>query len=216
MQQQLDRALTITMVFCALLLTAIVVRREMRASAATPSREPVEIDNMRELASRGFVMGDPQASVTIVEFSDFQCPYCARLSTTLDSLLSTYPGRIRIVYRHFPIDVLHPQARKAAMAAECAGQQGRFHEFHDAMFADPKGIGEKPWEVHAEASGVADLDVFASCMGSEAVAERLREDSLAAESVGLTGTPTVIADGWLLHGTPSFGELEEIVLRKQD
>ncbi len=79
--------------------------------------------------------GDPNAVITIVEFADFQCPYCKQTEATLNDLLERYPGQVRLAFRDFPLGSIHPYAEKAAEAARCAGKQGKFWDFHDALFA---------------------------------------------------------------------------------
>jgi len=88
------------------------------------------------------VLGNPKAPITIVEFSDFQCPYCLKAEATLKDLLVKYDGKVRLSYRDFPMRTLHPRAQRAAEAARCAAEQGKFWEFHDALFADPSKLDD--------------------------------------------------------------------------
>ena len=90
------------------------------------------------------VKGNPNAPITIVEFSDFQCPFCKRVTPTLDKLLTQYEGKVRLAYRDFPLSQLHPQAQKAAEAARCAGEQDKFWEYHDLLFADQHAGSPEP------------------------------------------------------------------------
>lgn len=143
-------------------------------------------------------------TVTLVEFSDFQCPYCAHFYHTLDSLIAEYPQQLRVLYRHFPITSLHPEARSAALAAECAGREGRFRDYYDALFRNQGRLPSAPWLALADEIGV-DPVALARCMEESDVDGRIAADSAMVVRLGLRGTPTVIIDGWQLPGTPSGG-----------
>ncbi len=137
------------------------------------------------------VIGDPKAPVVVREFSDFQCPYCRQFSAqTLPSLLARLPADVRLEYHHFPLEQIHPDARPAAEAAECAGQQGRFQAFHDALFASAAWIGtaDTRGALAKVAAGVDDRQ------GRAAVDAGVRE----GERVGVPGTPTLFVNGYLV------------------
>ena len=148
------------------------------------------------------VIGNPKAKVVVREFSDFQCPYCRQFSTqTLPTLLAQLPPDVRLEYHHFPLEQIHPDARPAAEAAECAGRQGKFQPFHDALFADGAwiGTGDTPGALERVASGVGlDLTAYRACvtarLGKAAVDAGLKE----GERVGVPGTPTLFVNGYLV------------------
>jgi len=156
------------------------------------------------------VIGPLDAPVKLVEFSDFQCPYCAQLKPRLRDILARHRGRVAILYRHFPLQRLHPYAFSAANASECAAVQGRFQEFHDVLYEDQAAIGHRPWRDFALSASVPDLSRFERCVADTAFAFRVRADEGLARSINLGGTPTIIVDGLELGG-PTLAELEKQV-----
>lgn len=153
----------------------------------TPPAEPVGLGDAATI-------GRPTAPVTLIEFSDFGCPFCARFATeTLPALEQEYVahGRLRLAYKHFPILTLHPDAERAAVAAECAGAEGRFRPMHDALFADPRRLDEASLLERAGAIGL-DVPAFTVCLGSEAVRDLVRRHAAEAESFGISGTPAFL------------------------
>jgi protein-disulfide isomerase len=156
-------------------------------------------------------MGPENAKAVILEFSDFQCPFCAAVQQPLHNLRLKYPDQLKIVYRHFPLEAIHPYALTAALAAECAGEQGAFEAFHDSLFDDQASIGSRAWEDVARASGVRDSAGFRSCMSTRRLLPRVREDARVAREIALPGTPGIIVNGVLLPDTPSEAELERYV-----
>ncbi len=145
------------------------------------------------------VKGNPNAPVTIVEFSDFQCPFCSRFfAQTLPALQENYidTGKIKLVYRDFPLDSLHPNARPAHIAAECADEQGKFWEYHDVLFEK-----QSEWNRLSSADLRSQLNQYAtsmglestsfdSCLSSQSMADEVNGDYLQAVQYGSTGTPT--------------------------
>lgn len=143
--------------------------------------------------------GPKDAKVTVVEFSDFHCPYCRAVQPTLNALLARYPNDVRLVYRHLPLDQLHPQARRASEASWCADRQGKFWAFHDALYAG--GSDASPATL-ARIAGNAGLDagVFEACLASGQAAAAVEKDVEEAGRHGLTGTP-----GFFVNGRPLTG-----------
>jgi protein-disulfide isomerase len=147
------------------------------------------------------VDGDPDAPVTIVEFSDYQCPYCQRFfQETKTQLDERYidTGKVRLIYKDFPLDNIHPQARAAASAAECAGAQNAYWAMHDRLFE-----GKEAWSEQAQAVDIfkgyaADLALdgerFEACMDEELYADEIQADYEEGERAGVTGTPTVTGE----------------------
>jgi protein-disulfide isomerase len=208
----LSHLATTLMVCCAVAVTAAVVRREFfpaPAAANEPDLTPRPVENWAELASAGQRMGPADAPVTIVEFSDFQCPFCATFAETLRAARAKHPDRVAVLYRHYPIDQLHPEARAAALASECAAAQNRFEPYHDQLFAQQDSIGRKPWERFALEAGVPDLDAFTRCVGDGTRMAGVERDFALAEATGVTLTPTVIINGTLVPGALSPAELDK-------
>lgn len=170
-----------------------------RPSAPPPPTLPVEPVSLRGAQ----IKGSRSARVAILEFSDFECPFCSRFTlTTFPELQNEYldTGKVQLAFRHLPLDQIHPNARKAAEAAECAGKQGKFWEMHDAMFVDPKRLSQIDIQGYAAAAGLQKVD-FDRCLAGEATA-RVAEDVAEAMRLQVYGTPafllgTVEADGRL-------------------
>lgn len=163
-----------------------------------------------QVAADGFATRGPaDAAVTIVEFSDFECPYCRRMVGPLRELQARYPLQLRLVYRHFPLET-HPNAALAAEAAECAGDQGRFWEAHDALFATRERL--QPATVRRLGRDLK-LDVrrFEQCLDSGRHARRVLDDLAAGEAAGVSGTPAFFINGRFVNGAVSVDALAAIV-----
>lgn len=136
--------------------------------------------------------GAEDAKLTLIEFSDYQCPFCARHSReTLPQLEREYiaAGKVKYVFRSFPIESIHPQAFKAHEAANCSGEQGKYWEMHDRLFANQKALGVKDMPNHAQAIGL-DLPKFQQCLDNGKHASKIRQDMADGRSAGVQGTPT--------------------------
>ncbi len=136
--------------------------------------------------------GSADAPVTIVEFADYQCPFCRRhFRATMPKLIDDYveEGAVRYVLRDFPLEMIHPAAFEAAVAARCAGRQGKYWAMHDRFFEMQQTLPDRNWVEHAEALGLDAAD-FRACLEDEAVAAAVRNDQSEAANAGVTGTPT--------------------------
>lgn len=137
------------------------------------------------------VKGKPDATLTLIEFSDYQCPFCARHAIdTLAEIDKTYvsSGKIRYVFRNFPIDGIHPQAFRAHEAAACAAEQGKFWEMHARLFANQKALNPADLPKHAETIGL-EMSQFQACFDSRRLSARIRQDVTEGRSLGVNGTP---------------------------
>lgn len=153
--------------------------------------------------------GPQEAPVTLVEFSDFQCAFCARLQPTLEQVAERYGDRVRLVFRNFPLD-RHQHAFKAAQAALCANEQGKFWEMKRRMFQDQNNLGEEGLRQKAAELGL-DGGAFETCLESERYAQRVKNDLRAGLRYGVTGTPAVFVNGRPLSGAVPFEELARII-----
>lgn len=158
------------------------------------------------------VRGAVDAPVTIVEFSDFHCPFCRSVQPTLTTLLERYPGKVRLVYKHLPLDALHPQARRASEASWCAAQQGKFWEFHDAIYRSGSSDASDA-TIDALAAPVGlDLPALKACLASGAAATAVAEDlRQGQERLGLTGTPGFFINGRELTGAQPLEAFTRII-----
>lgn len=196
---------------CAFLLTAVLVHREFFDRPTEPSRRPVAVANWDEIMGAGNRIGGVDAPVTIVEFSDFQCPYCAQFA--LDVLRPARrgrPGDVALIYRHWPLSI-HSHAFDAAIASECAAAQGRFEPFHDALFAGQDSIGLLPFEHFAADAGVPDIAAFKACRADGAIARRVERDRDLARAIGARGTPTFVVNGYLMRAPLDSARLDSII-----
>jgi protein-disulfide isomerase len=162
---------------------------------------------LSELDGGGYARGPRDAAVTIVEFSDFQCPACAQAFGDLHDLLGRRAD-VRLVFRHFPLDpscnakvtrALHPEACLAAMAAECAAQLSRFWEYHDRLFANQHALDRDSLFRYARELGL-DIASFRTCLDAPATRARIMEDIDAATRAGVTSTPTLFINGRVIAG----------------
>ena len=167
-------------------------------STLEPLREPVAAD--------GPSRGPTDARVTIVEFADFQCPYCRRMAPVLRELLEKYPREVRLVYRQLPLTELHPDALHAAEASLCAREQGKFWEMHDALFADQGAL-----DLDGLKKTAAQLQLkaqpFAACLAADRPLAVIRADTQAATDLGVNGTPGLFINGRFVSGAVSYDEM---------
>ncbi len=143
--------------------------------------------------------GPENAPIVLIEFSDYQCPFCKRVEPTVVEILKKYPTQVRLVYRHMPLDGLHPRARAAAIAAVCAEQQGKFWEYHDALFTNQQALADADLEKYGASVGL-DAEKFKACRNDPASEARVNTDATAARAAGLTGTPAFFVNGILISG----------------
>lgn len=158
------------------------------------------------VAADGPSRGPKDARVTIVEFADFQCPYCRRMAPVLRELLEKYPRDVRLVYRQLPLTELHPDALHAAEASLCAREQGRFWEMHDALFADQGALDLDGLKTMA-AQLQLQAQPFADCLASDRTLAVIRTDTQAATELGVNGTPGLFVNGRYLNGAVSYEEM---------
>ena len=155
------------------------------------------------------VRGNPAAPVTIIEFSDFQCPFCARVNPTLDRIRQTYGERVKIVFKDYPLPN-HPQAPKAAEAARCAAEQNKFWEMHDAMFANQRALEVSSLKQTARAIGLNGA-TFDQCLDSGKHEPTVRVGSDLGERMGVNSTPTLYINGRAVLGAMPFESFKQII-----
>lgn len=216
MKLKWDSLLTSTLVVCALTTTALVVRREFFASrnvaAQSVPQNPVFIQAWRSQLGKGARMGADAGRVQVLEFADFECPFCGNFHRTLKSIEAKYPSQIGVTYVHFPI-AGHRFAIPAARVAECANDQGRFEAMYDALFEGQDQFGLKPWDDYATAAGAPDIAAFDACIKKTDPIPRVEEGKALGAKLDVKGTPTIIINGWKLATPPTEQELDQMVQR---
>ncbi|MBI4456520.1 MAG: thioredoxin domain-containing protein [Acidobacteria bacterium] len=153
--------------------------------------------------------GSASAPLTIVEFSDFECPYCTRLVKTLKEVEKHYAEKVRLVFRQFPL-ANHPHAQKAAEASLCANEQDHFWEMHDLLFQEPKSLELGDIKAKAAAIGV-DTTSFNECLDSSRYAERVRQDVRDGSRAGVNGTPAMFINGRFIAGAVPYDEIAKMI-----
>jgi len=167
--------------------------------------EPVRV----EVAATGPATGPAGAPVTIVEFSDFQCPFCSRLTPTLKQVKEKYGNKVRIVFRQFPLP-FHQNAQKAAEASLCANDQGKFWQLHDAMFSNQAALGVEQLKAKAVELGLK-ADDFNKCLDSGAKVAVVEADKKAGSEAGVNGTPAMFVNGRFISGVVSADDLGKVI-----
>jgi len=173
----------------------------------------IHIDQPRvAVAATGPAKGPEDAGVTIVEFSDFECPFCRRAAPTIAEVLGKYPDDVRLVYRQFPLPG-HRRARPAAEAALCAAEQDAFWPYHDRLFANAQQLADEDLLRHAEELGL-DQKRFAECFEARNFSKQIDADVAAARAAGVTGTPAFFINGLMISGAKPAADFYEIIDRE--
>jgi Na+:H+ antiporter, NhaA family len=161
--------------------------------------------------ARDHVRGGADAPVTLVEYGDFQCPYCGEAYPVVNELLERFGHQLRFVFRHMPLKDLHPRAPFAAEAAEAAAAQGRFWEMHDRLFEHRLELSDEELRAHAEAVGVEDAARFDAELRDGVHSARVAEDLESGSRSGVPSTPRFFVNGLIHLGSASYPELLEAI-----
>lgn len=194
---------------------AVVVWRRFhqpppRTAAMTP---PTHVTDWKSFAVNGHRQGPADARVTLTVFSDYQCPYCKAFAADIKRIEAKWPRDVAVIIRHFPLQ-FHSHARAAALAAECAGAQGKFNEYHDLLFANQDSLSARTWHGLAESARVPDLVAFDACTTNQALLLSIARDSAEAARLGVEGTPTFLLNDLKYVGNPGFDSLDAYIARE--
>jgi protein-disulfide isomerase len=148
--------------------------------------------------------------VKIVEFGDYECSACQAFHKGMKAMLAKYPKDVQFVFRHFPLEY-HVHARPAIRAAECAGEQGVYFAYHNAIFENPTRLGD--WSELAVIAGVADTRAFEECVSATTPLPAIGRDLEIADRLGVTGTPAVIVNGVYLGQWPDSSRLDKLIVK---
>jgi protein-disulfide isomerase len=210
---QIDTVLKSTLGACAVLMTALAVHREFFPTpplSASRLQKTVYVREWREGIGAGVHLGGLDAPVQLIEFADFECPFCAEFEKVVNSLRERYPTKIGLTYVYFPIPG-HRFAMPAARVANCAGEQGRFERMHDLLFEEQDAFGLRPWVDFAKQAAVPDVPAFETCIKKTDPIPRVTEGRALGRQLNIEGTPTIIINGWKLGRPPTAEELDGMV-----
>jgi protein-disulfide isomerase len=152
------------------------------------------------------VQGSAHAQVTLVEYGDYECPYCGEAYPLVKALQRHFKDKLRLVFRNFPLSEAHPHAAHAAQAAEAAAAQGKFWEMHDQLYENQQALGDEDLAEYAAAVGL-DLPLFIQQMADHHITARVREDFLSGVRSGVNGTPTFFINGIRYDGPYDLAEM---------
>lgn len=158
--------------------------------------EPTVAGEVPAVTQSDHVVGNANAPLTLIEYSDFQCPFCSRFHPTVKQVLQEYPNDVKVIFRHFPLS-FHPNALPAAEASECAGEQGKFWEYADKLFENQSALGAELYTKLAADIGL-NTDAFKACLDSDKFLTHIQQDMQGGSSAGVSGTPgsfLIDADG---------------------
>lgn len=209
--QTLNNIVTGIFVACALAITGMLARREFFPPAPPSSTMTVQskISNWREFQG-GHPIGTPGQPVSLVVFSDYECPACRKFSMRLDTIRAKFPTQLSVYYRNVPIPG-HRRARPAAFAAECAARQGRFEHAYKMLFAHVDSIGVRPWGRFATLAGIRDTLGFSECVRDSLPGAVVLRDEADAGRLNVQVTPTLLLNDILISGAPATPELETLI-----
>ncbi len=199
------------------LLNAADLKSAVTAPAPPAPRQnpaPTSVSSIRPVSQDDHVRG--AGPVTIVEYSDLECPFCKRFHATMLELMTADKGKVRWVYRHFPLSAIHPHAQKLAEAAECAGDQGKFWEFVDAVFSQPAGADSAKIPAYGKQAGVKDARKLQDCVAAGKYRDKVLADAQDADAAGAQGTPYSIivnskGDKQEIPGALSAAEVQPMI-----
>ena len=163
-----------------------------------------------KVASTDHIRGNKNAKITIMEFSDFQCPYCSRFHDTMKQVMAKYPNQVRWVFKNFPLESIHPYARKAAVAAECAGEQNKFWEYADAIYTNQSSLNDAYLTTAAKNIGL-NTGKFSTCLSSNKYDSRVSADLQQGQTYGVRGTPGSFINGTTIPGAVPFEQIDAMI-----
>ncbi|MBI3185026.1 MAG: thioredoxin domain-containing protein [Myxococcales bacterium] len=182
---------------------------QLKATAAVEVKLEPPPKPRKQVEAKGPSRGPENAKVTIVEFSDFECPFCSRAHDTVEEVMQAYAGKVRLFFRHYPLP-FHKKAGKAAEAASCAHEQGRFWEYHDLLFKNQQKLEVPDLKEHAKSLGL-DQARFEQCLDSGKNLQTIQEDMQAGQKVGVDGTPAFFINGVMLSGAQPLEEFKKVI-----
>lgn len=212
MTAKLERFLSIALTVAAVAMAIAVVHRSYLGASTPPTNpsKPTYQEGWREAESVGIRTGIPSAPITVVELLDLECPACRRFEESLREIMDQRPAQVSLVRVSYPL-AYHRFALPAARAAECAHATGRFDALVRAIYDKQDSLGIKSWGSFAADAGISDTAGIANCALKPSQYPRIDQGMAFGRKIGITGTPTVLVNGWRFPGTPSKEELEDFI-----
>lgn len=190
--------------------TVQVVSPPSAAIAEAPATEEPQYRRYDIPIEKAYALGPEDAPITLVEFSDYECPFCRRWHDEVyEPLLAAYPGKIRFVYRHLPLTSIHPDAFPAAEAAMCAGEQDAYWQYHEKLFSN-ESLGDTVYIQYAQDLGL-DMKAFEACMSDHKYQEAIQADVDFAIDLGIRSTPTFFINGLAVVGAQPLDVFKQVI-----
>ncbi|PIR69342.1 MAG: hypothetical protein COU47_03150 [Candidatus Niyogibacteria bacterium CG10_big_fil_rev_8_21_14_0_10_46_36] len=171
-----------------------------------------EVQKILTVRDDDYILGNPDAPVTFFEFGDFECPFCAKFhAEAWQDIVANYvdTGKVRVIWRHFPLNSIHPLAQPAAEASECAGEQGKFWEYHDGVYETPSLTASALISVGQDIG--LDMNAFQACLEAGTYSQKVADDFDLGRKVNVTGTPTFFINGNPIIGALPFSDFEPVI-----
>ena len=213
--QRLEAVLTAVVALSSVIVAGFYVRTQVAVTSNNRADTPATYYKEWETAaSAGSRFGSRNAEATLMVYNDFECPYCKLLAADLPALQKKFGGRLAVVYMHFPLRN-HAHAEAAAVAAECADDQGVLGAVHDVLFEHQRGLSENFFPTLPDLAGIPDTAAFQQCMKNDSAAASVRRQREWGDRMKVTGTPTVLVNGWKLK-LATAAEIERAIQRALD
>jgi protein-disulfide isomerase len=203
MKQRVEAFITIALVLSAVVIAGVNVQRALARPKTTglAAPAPTYYKEWKELIAAGIRIGDSTARIQMIEFADFECPFCRKFHDRYLSLKKIHGNSLSLVFIHYPLEG-HRFARLAARVAECAAAQNRFAEMHDVLLRKQDSMGIKPWSAYAAEAGIRDTASLNRCAADTVTIARVETGLALAKKLALSGTPTTFINGWQFFGVP--------------
>jgi protein-disulfide isomerase len=188
-------------------IDGVKAKYEIKINLPFPDAARVEVS-----ADDDPFLGPKEAPITIIQFAEYQCPYCGKAGESVDQVMKEYEGKIKMVYRDFPLS-FHDRAIPAAVAANCSGEQGKYFEMHNLLMGNQRALSESDLTAHATSLSL-DLDKWNECRKDPKQSAEVNKDFEDGQKVGVTGTPAFFVNGVMLSGAVPFAQFKEIIDRE--
>jgi protein-disulfide isomerase len=204
MSDRFEKTAVVVLCLTAIVMAGTMVRRASGVAGprSVPEGPPTLVSDWESLSATAIAMGDPGNPVRVLEFADFECPFCRKFDSTMRAIQAANPKTVTRLFVHHPLK-MHRFAVPAARAAECAGEQSKFSAMHDLLFAKQDSLGLKSWSSYAHEAGISNTAAFERCIGRTTPFARIEAGTALAEAYQVKGTPTVIINGWRFSRPPN-------------